>query len=174
MKSTVLLLRLLIVLCACIGILPASAAQIPSAFTYQGRLQQNGVAASGNYDLQFILRDAATAGRQVGGPVALAPVAVSNGLFTVTLDFGSAAFDGNPRWLEVGVRTNGSLAAYEPLSPAQPLTAAPYALIAGAATAYNGTIADSQLSGNIPRLNSNLTFTGAVQLNNPANSFSGA
>src|SRR5207245_6174298 len=43
----------------------------------------------------------------------------------------------------------------------------------GAATAYNGVIADNQLSGNIARLNSNLTFTGAVQLNNPANSFSG-
>src|SRR5438034_1646878 len=139
MRFTSVLLRLLILLCA-FDVALTHAALIPSAFTYQGRLQQNGVAASGNYDLQFILRDAATGGGQVGSPVVLAPVPVTNGLFTVTLDFGSAAFDGNPRWLEVGVRTNGSLAAYEPLSPAQPLTAAPYALIAGAATSYSGAI----------------------------------
>jgi len=31
-----------------------------SAFTYQGRLVDNGAAANGTYDLQFVLRDAAT------------------------------------------------------------------------------------------------------------------
>src|ERR1051326_6760258 len=56
------------------------AAQIPSAFTYQGRLDNNGLPASGNYDLQFILRDAPAAGRQVGDIVTRAPVALSNGL----------------------------------------------------------------------------------------------
>src|SRR5437870_5702820 len=165
MKTTSIALPLLFL---CAGLLAAPASAAESAFSYQGRLSSQGAAATGDYDLRFILRDAAAAGGQVGGTITLRPVAVSNGLFTVLLDFGSAAFDGNPRWLEIGVRTNGSLAAYEPLSPAQPLTAAPYALIAGAATAYSGMIADSQLSGNIPRLNSNLTFTGAVQLNNPA------
>ncbi|HNI61280.1 MAG TPA: hypothetical protein PKW11_15155, partial [Pseudomonadota bacterium] len=33
-------------------------------------------------------------------------VAVTNGLFTVTLDFGNQ-FPGADRWLEIGVRTNG-------------------------------------------------------------------
>ena len=152
----------------------ASLQAAESRFTYQGRLTEHGAPASGDYDLRFILRDAAVAGAQVGNTVALASVAVSNGLFTVTLDFGSAAFDGNPRWLEVGVRTSGSVAPYALLNPAQPVTATPYALLAGTASAYTGAITDSQLSGNIARFNSTGTFTGAVQFNNPSNVFVGA
>src|SRR5438093_11322461 len=100
MRSTSALLRFLILFCA-FATLPTHAAQLPSAFTYQGRLQQNGVAASGNYDLHFILRDAATAGRQVGGPVALAPMAVRNGLLPVTVGYGSGAFVGRAPGIEV-------------------------------------------------------------------------
>src|SRR5204862_4770211 len=112
-------LLLFLVLCHGFPLLLLHGAPLPgSAFTYQGRLNRNGTPASGEYDLQFVLRDAATAGRQIGGAVALAPVAVSNGLFTVTLDFGSAACEGSPRWLEIGGRTNGSAAAYEPPRPA--------------------------------------------------------
>ena len=47
-----------------------------TAFTYQGRLTDNGGPANGNYDLQFVLRDAAMAGGQVGSAIVLAPVAV--------------------------------------------------------------------------------------------------
>ena len=54
------------------------------------------------------------------------PVSVSNGLFTVLLDFGMAAFDGNSRWLEIIIRTNGEPSTT--LAPRQQLTAAPYAL----------------------------------------------
>jgi len=152
----------------------ASLQAAESAFTYQGRLTEHGAPASGDYDLRFLLRDAAVAGGQVGNAIVLAPVAVSNGLFTVALDFGSVAFDGNPRWLEIGVRTNGSVAPYALLSPPQPITATPYALLAGTASAYTGLITDSQLSGNIARFNSTGTFTGAVQFNNPSNVFTGS
>jgi hypothetical protein len=71
---------------------------------------------------------------------------VSNGLFTVALDFGSGIFDGNPRWLEIGVRTNAGV-AFAVLSPRQPLTPAPYAIYAGGVNAagISGTI----LAGNI-------------------------
>ena len=48
-------------------------------------------------------------------------VAVSNGLFTVTLDFGANTLPGADRWLELGVRTNGSSAAFTTLSPRQQL-----------------------------------------------------
>src|SRR4029077_12617939 len=77
-----------------------------SAFTYQGRLNDSGGAASGNYDLQFTLFDAATSGSVVAGPITNSPTVVSNGLFTVILDFGAAPFTGADLWLEVAARTN--------------------------------------------------------------------
>src|SRR4051812_46471132 len=77
-----------------------------TAFTYQGRLTSGVNPANGNYDMQFYLRDALTAGNPVGTANTIAPVIVSNGLFTVPLDFG-ANFPGADRWLEIAVRTNG-------------------------------------------------------------------
>jgi hypothetical protein len=65
---------------------------------------------------------------------------VSNGLFAVTLDFGASAFNGSARWLEIGVRTNGSADPYTVLRPRQPITATPYATFAStAATLPAGT-----------------------------------
>src|SRR5437867_421849 len=99
-----------------------------SAFTYQGRLGDNGARASGDYDFRFTIYNAATNGNPVGNPLTTASVGVSDGLFTVALDFGALPFDGNPRWLEIGVRTNGSVSAYSLLAPRQLLTSTPYAV----------------------------------------------
>jgi hypothetical protein len=93
-------------------------------------LRSGGAPASGAFDFQFILYTAASDGGQVGATVALEDVAVSNGIFTVALDFGAAAFDGQARWLQVGVRSGASTGAYGTLSPRHPLTAVPYALYA--------------------------------------------
>src|SRR5206468_3283792 len=60
-------------------------------------------------------------------------VGLTNGLFTVPLTFPSSVFDGSARWLDLAVRTNGSAGAYTTLSPRQPITAAPYAILASAA-----------------------------------------
>jgi hypothetical protein len=65
-------------------------------------------------------------------------VPVTNGLFNVTLDFGPAAFEGSARWLELGVRTNGSEADYATLLPRQPVTPMPYAIHARNAGMLNG------------------------------------
>ena len=107
-------------------------------FTYQGRLLDGGQPANGAYDLQFALSGVPVGESYIGSPVTAAPVAVSNGLFTVALDFGDGVFDGSARWLEVGVRTNGSAAPYTVLTPRQPLTAAPYALYANTAGVASG------------------------------------
>ena len=88
------------------------ATPLGTAFTYQGRLVTNGSPANGTYDLRFALYDALSVGSPVGVPITNAPTVVSNGLFTVTLDFGGGIFLGNARWLEIGVRTNGSVLAY--------------------------------------------------------------
>ena len=95
-----------------------------TAFTYQGRLLDGGGLANGNYDFRFILYDAEVGGSQVGGIVYLSVVVV-DGLFAVQLDFGSAAFDGGARYLEIAVRPEGSDSPHTPLMPRQALTATP-------------------------------------------------
>src|SRR5436190_6945866 len=114
-------------------IIPANAFGQSGAFTYQGRLTEDGKAANGPYDFLMTLYDTATNGSVVGSSLFLNDVAVTNGLFTQVLDFGAFPFIGQPRWLEIWVRpgaTNGPLTV---LAPRQPLTAAPYALFAATA-----------------------------------------
>src|SRR5260370_41222984 len=86
--------------------------------------------ANGQYDLELTLFNVLAGSGQVGRTLTNANVAVSNGLFTTGLDFGGGIFNGTAYWLEIGVRTNGSVAAFTILSPRQPLTPAPYALLA--------------------------------------------
>ncbi|MGD9029330.1 MAG: hypothetical protein PVG25_05920 [Anaerolineae bacterium] len=103
-------------------------APVGSAFTYQGYLSDGGGPADGDYDMQFILYDALSGGSQVGSIVAKEDVAVTDGIFSVALDFGSV-FDGTGLWLEAAVRP-GSGTGYTILSPRQEITPAPYALYA--------------------------------------------
>ncbi len=102
-------------------------AALGTAFTYQGQLKSGGNPVNGNCDFQFSLWDAASGGAQVGATQTKTSVAVSNGLFTVQLDFGSV-FTGDARWLAVAVRCPAGSGTYTTLSPRQALTAAPYAL----------------------------------------------
>jgi hypothetical protein len=103
-----------------------SASPLGTAFNYQGKLAEGANPANGSYDLKFTLYDAETGPSIVAGPLTNAAVAVSNGLFNVMVDFGNA-FDGSARWLELGVRSNGSPADFTLLSPRQPINATPYA-----------------------------------------------
>src|SRR5215831_4447655 len=63
-----------------------------TAFTYQGRLNTGSNPANGSYNLTFALFTAGSGGSAAAGPVTNSATAVSNGLFTVTLDFGSGLF----------------------------------------------------------------------------------
>src|SRR5438874_3244101 len=89
-----------------------------TAFTYQGRLADSGNAANGAYEIAFSLFSASSGGGPLTTPLTNS-VPVSNGLFTVTLDFG-ANFPGADRWLEIAARTNGG--AFVTLSPRQKIT----------------------------------------------------
>ncbi|HEY3241800.1 MAG TPA: hypothetical protein VGM03_00485 [Phycisphaerae bacterium] len=108
------------------------AAPVGTSFTFQGRLTDGGSPVNGSYDLQFSLWNAAAGGAQVGSTICSDNVTVTNGLFTVAIDFGASAFDGEARWVQLGARPGASGACaignYTILSPRQPLTAAPYAL----------------------------------------------
>ncbi len=98
-----------------------------AGFTYQGRLNDGASPANGSYDLTFALYDAVSGPAQVGNTLTNSTTGVSNGLFTVTLDFGNQ-FPGADRWLEIGVRKTGSLAAFTTLAPRQLISPTPYAL----------------------------------------------
>ena len=123
-----------------------------TAFTYQGRLNAGGNPASGTYNLTFSLFTTNTSGVAIAGPVTNSAVLVTNGLFTVLVDFGAGAFTGTSNWLEIAVRTNGAT-AFATLAPRQPITPTPYAFYAGnAGTAggLSGTLPVSQVSGVVP------------------------
>ncbi len=133
--------------------LPLAVLAQTTAFTYQGRLNNAGAPANGIFDLRFSLHDAATNGASIGS-LTNAATPVSNGLFTVALDFGAGAFPGADRWLELAVRTNGNPGAFTALTPRQALASTPYALRslkAGSADAVpatniTGTIAAGQIA----------------------------
>jgi hypothetical protein len=108
--------------------LQLSATPLGGAFTYQGRLSDGTNAANGLYDFRFTIHDAPAGGYVLAGPLTNSAASVSNGLFTVALDFGASVFNGDARWLEVGVRASGSAATFTMLAPRQALTSVPYAL----------------------------------------------
>ena len=88
-------ISLALVAVALVILLGATAASAQTtSFTYQGRLTDGGTPANGNYDLQFALWTSLTNGVQVGSTQTSNTVAVSNGVFTVSLDFGANAFPG--------------------------------------------------------------------------------
>src|ERR1039458_8834087 len=98
-----------------------------TAFTYQGQLQNNTSPANGNYDFSFALfNNNSTNSGQVAATLIDTNVGVTNGLFTVTLDFGSV-FTGNTYWLSIAVRTNSG-SSFTALNPLQELTPTPYAI----------------------------------------------
>src|SRR5579872_4589775 len=150
--------------------LPIGARAQGTAFTYEGRLNDGGNPANGSYDLRFTIYDSTNnPGILIAGPLTNAPVTASNGVFTVTLDFGSDVFNGSSRWLEIAVRTNGSVNAYSVLSPRQAISASPYAITAGNVTGpvnggqiAAGSITGAQLAGGAAAANLQLGGQSAV------------
>jgi hypothetical protein len=111
-------------------------AALGTAFTYQGQLKNGGNAVNGTCAMAFRLYDDPSSGTLIGGPIN-ASVPVTNGLFTVGLDFGSNAFTGDARWLDIQVACPPG-GSYTPLTPRQALTPAPMALFAGNASLLDG------------------------------------
>lgn len=106
-------------LTACAGVAQAGPVS-GSATTYQGRLVDDGTPIDGTADISVSVWDADSGGNQIGSTLSFPGTPVTDGLFSLELDFGAEAFDGD-RWLEITV--DGST-----LSPRQKVTAAPYAV----------------------------------------------
>jgi len=105
------------------------AADIGTAFTYQGSLEDGGGPVTGTCDFRFQMYDAAAGGNLTGtNPQDKTGVAVNAGVFTVNdLDFGSVAIDGTARWLEISVCCPSTCAPVL-LGPRVELEPAPHAL----------------------------------------------
>ena len=124
----------LVLLLATTGIVIARQSQRPSSlantgFTYQGVLDLNGTRVNGACTFEFDLFDVPTGGNPLA-TITQTNVPVTNGLFTVILDFGLAPFDGGFRHLETSVDCPGG-SGLTMLLPRQKLEAVPYALFAG-------------------------------------------
>src|SRR5438876_348269 len=123
-----------------------------SSCTDEGRLADGGTAANGNYDLQFALFDSLSGGTQIGSTQTLNAVAVTGGVFSVSLDFGASSFSGANRFLEIGARPSGA-GSFTLLTPRQPVTATPYAVRSANASAADalssacaGCVQDGQIN----------------------------
>jgi hypothetical protein len=130
----------------------SEAAPMGTAFSYQGRLLDANDTADGEYDLQFKLFDAPNGGVQQGSTIDINDVDVIDGYFTAELDFGSDVFDGNDRWLQIGVRQGATNDPYTILSPRQEMTPMPYALYAASGP---GVPVPLELNGSV-------VYSGAV------------
>jgi hypothetical protein len=110
-----------------------------TAFNYQGRLTDGGSPANGSFQMRFRLFDALAAGNQIGSTINDVPVTVTQGVFSVKLDFGANALNGANRWIEIAVRQNSG-EGYTTLSPREQVASAPYAVrTLSAATADTAT-----------------------------------
>jgi len=135
----------LAVICCLLSAICLSAFAQGTAFTYQGQLQNNGSPANGTYNLTFTLFNINSGGSAVAGPMTNNAVGITNGLFTVLIDFGPGVWNGQTNWLEIGVATNG-VSTFTTLAPRQELTPTPYAIYAESASGLSGTLSAAQLT----------------------------
>src|SRR3972149_6474432 len=131
--------------------------QLGATFTYEGQLKKNGAPITDNCSMAFRLYDQVSSGNQVGSPITTT-VPITNGLFSAQLDFGTSAFAGEARWLNIKVRCSGDGADID--LGRQLMTAAPYALYASSTGALQGrTVAST-----VPSSGQVLKFDGITWL----------
>ena len=161
--------RRILLLLFCAVMLNGAALAQGNAFSFQGRLNDGTIPANGSYDLQFRLYDAIAGGTQIGAVVARPNTTLINGVFSVALDFGAAAFNNpNSIFIEIAVRPNGNPNAYTILGPRQQLTVVPFAVRAANATNADNATRAIRADGADNALNADFatTATTATTANN--------
>ena len=166
MKNTILIISMILTLAS--GAVFAQTTEI----TYQGSLKNGANPASGNYDFEFQLFDDAIVGTPASSVITKSSVLVTNGIFSVKLDFGAATFPAfSNRYLQINVRQTGG-GAFTPLAPRQSVTTTPYSIKSiDAINALNA----SQLGGlpssgfiqnsTLPQASSNFNISGTGTAN---------
>ena len=140
-----------------------------TAFSYSGQLDDGGAPATGSYVFRFTLYDSAGGNTVIAGPILPPVTGVTNGAFTLVLDFGNV-FDGSDRWLQIEVHTNDNGAPFTTLNPRTQILPTPYAITA---SHVSGTVTASQLTGTLPSATLSGSYGNAVSFNNSGNIFRG-
>ena len=165
MRRTLLAAALLVALSSATAVTSSSQS---SAFTYQGELSASGQPANGTFDMTFALFDAASGGNQVGATVSANQYPVSNGLFTIDLDF-PGAFHGQQLWIEATI-------GGQTLTPRQPVNAVPVAQYAltgnigpAGATGATGPTGPTGAAGTAPTVQAaNYNANGSLSVTDSA------
>ena len=136
-----------------------------SAINYQGRLVINGSPANGFNDFQFRIFTDALIGSQAGATITRTNLQIADGLVSLELDFGAGVFTGGDRWLQISYRSTPPSQQNQPpftnMVPRVHLTPAPYAIMAGSASNFLGTVASAQLPPGVALLTAGTqTFLG--------------
>lgn len=102
-----------------------------SEFALHGTLKDGLLPANGSFDFEIKLMDAAAGGSAIVASSISEDVSVVDGRYVIVLDFGSAVFNGQALWIELGVREGADIGAFDLLSPRSPINSVPYAIRAG-------------------------------------------
>lgn len=113
-------------------ILALTGAAHAAPFVFQGQLNDEGSPATGIYDLEFVLYAMDIGGAQIGPTVTLEDQQVTQGQFSVEIDFGDV-FDGSERWIEISVRGGDSIDPFTELAPRAKIGNSPQASFASRA-----------------------------------------
>lgn len=153
-----------------VALTPWMANSQTTSVLFQGRLDGASLPPDGLYDVQLQLFDSAQGGAPVSDSLVAVGAPITNNSFAIVADFGSGAFPGAERWLQIGYRSNSLLGDFQLNSSRMRITSSPYAIKALNATSVSGPVAassvsgilsDSSLSTNVAMLTRDQTFSGS-------------
>ncbi len=147
---------------------PSAQDTTASSFTYRGVLTDSGSPANGSYDFEFsIYADSTGAPSKGVAPAITRTAAVTNGVFTISLDFGADTIAADLRYLEIKARSSGAT-AFTTLKPRQFLSSVPFAVSADTASdsaQLAGRPASAYLRTSGGSISGSLTLNGQVRIN---------
>ncbi len=127
-----LILQLIFIGLIFVGVTASTTFAQTTAFTYQGKLTNNGTPATGTYEMRFTLFDM-PGGFEFGTPKIISNIVATNGVFTVVIPIGDWSFDQSDRYMEIAVRPQGNVNPFTVLAPLQQITNSPKAIFANTA-----------------------------------------
>lgn len=158
------------------GLTTTHAAPLGTAFTHKGECKPCGtiLLPGGIFDFQIVLFNVATLGTPIVSPVIHENVPVTQGNFTVEINYGASPFaTATQYWLETRVRLGTSTGAFITL-PRQKLNAVPYALnvrtlppgiVTGTSIAPNAVGPVAILDNSITAADIGLNAVGLAEIN---------